>query len=72
VVAQNDSNIEDPELKDLCTTGTVAKIVKLIKMPDGGTTVIIQGKKRFRMLSLTEEELTLKQGFSYLQMMKFY
>jgi len=56
VVAQNDSNIEDPELKDLCTTGTVAKIVKLIKMPDGGTTVIIQGKKRFRMLSLTEEE----------------
>jgi ATP-dependent Lon protease len=56
VVAQNDSNIEDPELKDLCTTGTVAKIVKLIKMPDGGTTVIIQGKKRFKMLSLTEEE----------------
>lgn len=56
VVAQNDSNIEDPELKDLCTTGTVAKIVKLIKMPDGGTTIIIQGKKRFKMLSLVEED----------------
>ncbi len=47
VVAQKDSNIEDPEIKDLETTGTVAKIVKLIKMPDGGTTIIIQGKSRF-------------------------
>ncbi|MEO6582853.1 MAG: LON peptidase substrate-binding domain-containing protein, partial [Ferruginibacter sp.] len=56
VVAQNDSDIEDPELKDLCTTGTVAKIVKLIKMPDGGTTIIIQGKKRFTMLALVEED----------------
>lgn len=56
VVAQNDASIEDPELKDLCTTGTVAKIVKLIKMPDGGTTIIIQGKKRFKMVSLVEEE----------------
>ncbi|CAN5577493.1 endopeptidase La [soil metagenome] len=56
VVAQNDANIEDPELKDLCNIGTVAKIVKLIKMPDGGTTIIIQGKKRFKMLSLVEED----------------
>ena len=56
VLAQKDSNIEDPELKDLCDTGTVAKIVKLIKMPDGGTTVIIQGKKRFQTVGLIEEE----------------
>ena len=56
VLAQKDANIEEPELKDLCGTGTVAKIVKLIKMPDGGTTIIIQGKKRFKMLSLVEEE----------------
>ena len=56
VLAQKDANIEEPELKDLCGTGTVAKIVKLIKMPDGGTTIIIQGKKRFKMLSLIEEE----------------
>src|SRR6201982_2812741 len=42
VIAQKDSNIEDPEQKDLENVGTVAKIVKLIKMPDGGTTVIIQ------------------------------
>jgi Lon protease-like protein len=33
----------------MCDIGTVAKIVKLIKMPDGGTTIIIQGKKRFRV-----------------------
>src|SRR5437763_2209616 len=41
VIAQRDSNIEDPEEKDLEDVGTVAKIVKVIKMPDGGTTVII-------------------------------
>src|SRR5438093_3791 len=40
VLAQKDANTEDPELKDLCAIGTVAKIVKLIKMPDGGTTII--------------------------------
>jgi ATP-dependent Lon protease len=56
VLAQKDPNTEEPELKDLCTTGTIAKIVKLIKMPDGGTTVIIQGKKRFKMLALVDEE----------------
>lgn len=47
VVAQKDSNVEDPEVKDLEAIGTVAKIVKLIKMPDGGTTIIIQGKVAF-------------------------
>src|SRR6476620_3671482 len=47
VIAQKDSNIEDPEFADLESVGTIAKIIKLIKMPDGGTTVIIQGKSRF-------------------------
>ena len=56
VLAQKDANVEDPEMKDLCDTGTVAKIVKLIKMPDGGTTVIIQGKKRFKMVAIVEED----------------
>src|SRR5215211_7843571 len=56
VVAQKDSNIEDPEVKDLCRVGTVAKIVKLIKMPDGGTTIIIQGKNRFSIRKVTSEE----------------
>lgn len=56
VLAQKDSTVEDPILKDLCLIGTVAKIVKLIKMPDGGTTVIIQGKKRFELVGLVEED----------------
>ena len=56
VVAQKDSNVEDPAVKDLEDIGTVAKIVKLIKMPDGGTTIIIQGKSRFLIESIVEED----------------
>ncbi len=56
VLAQIDSTVEDPEIKDLCSIGTVAKIVKLIKMPDGGTTIIIQGKKRFRLVEITTDD----------------
>ncbi len=66
VLAQKDPNIEEPELKDLCGTGTVAKIVKLIKMPDGGTTIIIQGKKRFKMVALIEEEPYFKASIAVL------
>ncbi len=56
VLAQKDVNVEDPEPKDLCAIGTIAKIVKLIKMPDGGTTIIIQGKKRFELLGMISED----------------
>ncbi|MFI5186375.1 MAG: endopeptidase La [Chitinophagales bacterium] len=56
VIAQKDSNIEDPEKKDLEDVGTIAKIVKLIKMPDGGTTVIIQGKTRFCIENINSED----------------
>ena len=56
VVAQKDSSVEDPAIKDLESIGTVAKIVKLIKMPDGGTTVIIQGKSRFSIESVFTED----------------
>src|SRR5690349_13496364 len=56
VLSQKDSNVEDPSPEDMCLIGTVAKIVKLIKMPDGGTTVIIQGKKRFELVGLIEED----------------
>ncbi len=56
VLAQKDSSIEDPEVKDLCVIGTIAKIVKLIKMPDGGTTIIIQGKKRFALEEITTDD----------------
>ncbi len=56
VVAQKDSNIEDPAIKDLEMIGTIAKIVKQIKMPDGGTTIIIQGKSRFAIDSIIGED----------------
>ncbi|MGZ3854537.1 MAG: LON peptidase substrate-binding domain-containing protein, partial [Flavisolibacter sp.] len=56
VVAQKDSNVEDPSPKDLENIGTIAKIVKQIKMPDGGTTIIIQGKNRFAIKSVLAEE----------------
>ena len=56
VIAQKDSIVEEPLINDLEDIGTVAKIVKLIKMPDGGTTIIIQGKSRFRIESIVEEE----------------
>lgn len=56
VVAQRDSQVEDPQTADLASIGTVARIVKQIKMPDGGTTVIIQGKVRFRIQEVTATE----------------
>jgi len=56
VVAQKDAEVEEPEIKDLNKIGTVANIVKILQMPDGNTTVIIQGKKRFQLLELVQEE----------------
>jgi ATP-dependent Lon protease len=56
VLTQKDSNIEEPEAKDLFRIGTIAKIVKVIKMPDGSITIILQGKKRFEALEIFEHE----------------
>lgn len=56
VVAQKDSQVEDPGVGDLEAVGTVAKIVKQIKMPDGGTTIIIQGKSRVQIGQFTQED----------------
>jgi ATP-dependent Lon protease len=67
VVAQKDSNVEDPAIKDLEAVGTVAKIVKLIKMPDGGTTIIIQGKSRFLIESIIEEDPYFKAKINKLE-----
>jgi ATP-dependent Lon protease len=49
VVSQKDEKVENPSEKDIYKTGTVARILKVLKMPDGNTTVIIQGKKRFEI-----------------------
>lgn len=66
VLAQKDANVEDPQVHDLCAVGTVAKIVKLIKMPDGGTTIIIQGKKRFQVHEIVSEDPYFKARVSLL------
>ena len=55
VVAQKNEDVEEPSLEDLHRTGVVAKILKTFKMPDGNTTVIIQGKKRFEMGEMVTE-----------------
>ncbi len=49
VIAQKDQTVEDPGEQDLFEVGTVGRIVKQLKMPDGSTTVIIQGKRRFKL-----------------------
>jgi ATP-dependent Lon protease len=55
VLAQKDADTEDPKASDLYTIGTVANIMKILQMPDGSTMVIIQGKKRFKMVEMIEE-----------------
>jgi ATP-dependent Lon protease len=56
VLAQKDSSVEDPSLNELVTVGTIARIIKVIKMPDGGTTVILQGKRRFKVGAITTDD----------------
>ncbi|MPT34920.1 MAG: endopeptidase La, partial [Flavobacterium sp.] len=60
VVAQKDENVEEPTAADINTIGTVARILRVLKMPDGNTTVILQGKKRFEIDEITTEEPYLK------------
>ncbi len=60
VVAQRDVSIEDPAFEDLTTVGTVANIVKMLQMPDGNTTVIIQGKNRFQLGEEVQTEPYIK------------
>lgn len=66
VVSQKDSLVEEPTVSDLVNIGTIAKILKLIKMPDGGTTVIIQGKKRFKIDEITSEDPYFKAKITVL------
>ena len=54
VLAQKDSNVEDPTFEDLYPVGTVAQILKTFQMPDGNFTVIIQGKRRFELVSMVQ------------------
>lgn len=52
VVSQKDEETENPDINDINTLGTVARILRVLQMPDGNTTVIIQGKKRFEIAEI--------------------
>ncbi len=56
VIAQKDSKTEDPGEDDIYKTGTVARIVRMLRMPDGNTTIIIQGRRRFQLKQLLQKE----------------
>lgn len=56
VVSQKDEETENPHAKDINTLGTVARILRVLKMPDGNTTVILQGKKRFEVAEILTEK----------------
>lgn len=60
VVAQKNEDVEEPTLNDIYQTGVVAQILRVLKMPDGNTTVIIQGKKRFEIDTVVQEKPYLK------------
>ncbi|WP_262248259.1 endopeptidase La [Parapedobacter soli] len=60
VVSQQNMAIEDPSFDQLHLVGTVAMIIKILQMPDGNTTVIIQGKQRFRLRGLIQSEPYIK------------
>lgn len=67
VVCQRDMETDDPEFKDLYPVGVVAEIVRLLEMPNGTTTAILQGKKRFELKELTSVEPFLVGKISMLE-----
>ncbi|MBS1568145.1 MAG: endopeptidase La [Bacteroidetes bacterium] len=56
VLSQKDSAIEEPRAEDLNNVGTIATIIRMLRMPDGSTTAVIQGKKRFEMIEMVKSE----------------
>ena len=60
VVSQKDEKVENPSKKDINKTGVVARILRVLKMPDGNTTVVIQGKKRFKVEEVISEKPYMK------------
>lgn len=64
VVAQKEDSVEDPGPEDLNSIGTLARIIKMLRMPDGSTTVIIQGKKRFEIKSILQTEPYMRASIS--------
>ena len=69
VLAQRDINVEYPGLEDVYEVGTVARILKLLKMPDGSSTAIIQGRRRFRLAEMTRQEPYMEGTIEYQSML---
>ena len=67
VTCQKDMYVDEPEYKDLYEIGTIAEIVKILEMPDGSTTVILQGKRRFHLDNLTTFTPYLRGNISLLE-----
>lgn len=67
VVCQREMNVEEPGLEDLYNVGVVADVVRVLEMPDGTTTVILQGKARFELDSLVETEPYLRGKVTLLE-----
>lgn len=59
VIAQKNKNVEDPAIEDIYRYGTIARIIKMIVLPDGNTTVIMQGKNRFSVKEFVQEDPNL-------------
>ena len=70
VVAQKDFDIELPEMRDLHEVGTIANILKMLKMPDGNITVVIQGRKRFKIDEMVEDTPYFKAKITELKEVK--
>ena len=66
VVSQKDDKVEDPTIDELNKIGTVALIVKMLRMPDGNTTAIIQGKRRFEVTEILQQEPYIKAKINLL------
>lgn len=67
VLAQSNGKVEDPQVDDLYKVGTVAKILKMIVLPDGNTTIIIQGKQKFSLKEVLQEEPYLIGSYELLE-----
>lgn len=67
VISQKDSKIEDPEPSDLYNVGTMARILKLLKLPDGSATAILQGRARFELLGFDQQDPFLKGKINILK-----
>lgn len=66
ILTQKNPKVDDPKTNDLFGIGTVAKIVKMLVLPDGNTTIIVQGKQRFAVKELVSESPVLKANVEYL------